>query len=230
MRNIWIVLLILGSIGCQEKNAFAAQFLCGETVVHFKTLNSNKADMTINGKTYVLKQVISASGVKYEHLNNSDTIFWNKGNKAQITLEGTPLPECVELNSTQQQSDTTLKNQKNNNTEKVKNITWQLEELNQSGIIDNSHITLLFGDENQMSGNSGCNRYMGQYNLEGESLNINPHIASTMMACSVDLLMQQEKLFLEVLANMKNFNVDETGALILQGDDGQTLKFRHTMP
>jgi len=44
-------------------------------------------------------------------------------------------------------------------------------------------VTLLFGTDNHISGNGGCNRYGGDYTQSGDSLSIG-HLLSTKMACT----------------------------------------------
>lgn len=108
----------------------------------------------------------------------------------------------------------------------IRNVTWLLEDINNQGIIDNSHITLTFGGDGSLYGRSGCNNYNGGYSLEGENLSINGSMASTMMACTADALMEQERKFLQTLPAAKKATIDGTGALILSGDDGVRLLFR----
>lgn len=108
----------------------------------------------------------------------------------------------------------------------VRHVTWVLEDINNQGIIDNSHITLTFGAEGRLHGRSGCNSYNGGYSLEGETLNIDENMASTMMACIAEGMMEQEQKFLKTLAATNKITMDETGALVLTGNNGERLLFR----
>lgn len=49
--------------------------------------------MTVDGKTYHMKQTISASGARYEAVGDAGTVFWNKGDRAMITIKGRDLPQ-----------------------------------------------------------------------------------------------------------------------------------------
>lgn len=51
--------------------------------------------MKIDGRTYRMRQVVSASGAKYEEIGDSKTVFWSKGNTAHITVQGKAYPEYV---------------------------------------------------------------------------------------------------------------------------------------
>lgn len=99
---------------------------------------------------------------------------------------------------------------------------WQIEDINNEGIIDSSHITLTFGEEGRVYGSAGCNRYNTSYTLTGENLTFG-HGLSTKMACA-EALMNQEMKFLESLHKITHVTLDENGALILTGSEGASLK------
>jgi len=98
---------------------------------------------------------------------------------------------------------------------------WVVEDINNQGIIDNSQATLNFGDEGRVAGKASCNRYFAGYLVEGQTLNIK-QAATTMMACP-EALMKQERRFLDALERIDSFEIDETGALVLTGDDSRIL-------
>lgn len=102
---------------------------------------------------------------------------------------------------------------------------WRLEDLDRKGIIDRSRITLELGADGRLAGHAGCNRYFGTYTLEGARLRIDERIGSTRMACVAESLMYQEQRFFELLPLMHEAVVDETGALILGGAGGSSMKF-----
>jgi len=98
---------------------------------------------------------------------------------------------------------------------------WVLEDINNQGIIDNSRVTLNFGDAGRVAGRASCNRYFAGYSVDGETLNIQ-QAATTMMACP-EALMNQERRFLDALQGAHSFEIDATGALILTGDNSRIL-------
>lgn len=108
----------------------------------------------------------------------------------------------------------------------IRDTKWKLEDMNKAGVIDGSNMTLSFDDEGRLFGNAGCNNYSGSYTLEGENLSVSPHLISTMRACIAESMMQQETNFLQTLPAMKTATIDETGALILSGEDDRSLLFR----
>ena len=62
------------------------------------------AVLTFNGTTYTLTQTIAASGARYSDGQTPETVFWNKGDMAYVTIAGVDLPECRLLDDL---SDTT---------------------------------------------------------------------------------------------------------------------------
>lgn len=102
---------------------------------------------------------------------------------------------------------------------------WRLEDLDRKGIIDRSRITLELGADGRLAGHAGCNRYFGSYTLEGGSLRIDERIGSTRMACVAESMMYQEQRFFELLPLMHEAVVDATGALLLGGAGGVSMKF-----
>lgn len=187
-------------------------YQCGDTLVEFTLLADDKADMRIANVSYAMEQVVTASGAKYENLGNPDVYLWNKGDKATVSIKGEELPECIKTTAT---------------SEKKSDVdVWVLEDMNNAGIIDNSHLTLQFGADGRVSGSSGCNRYTGNYTREGNTLGIDKNMAVTRRACHAESLGQQENKFLETLSSMTSSTIDETGALILSNDAGGRLLFR----
>ncbi|GGO55105.1 Heat shock protein HslJ [Roseovarius pacificus] len=92
---------------------------------------------------------------------------------------------------------------------------WRIEDVAGQGIIDASNITILFDRNERVSGSTGCNRFMGGYELTGEGLNLG-QMGATMMACP-EALMKQEQRVLDALQQVRRFDIDDTGALVLIG-------------
>lgn len=101
---------------------------------------------------------------------------------------------------------------------------WMVEDLNGGGVIDNSHITLNFGEDGRLAGRAGCNSYSASYELEFETLTFGAAM-STRMACA-PALMNQESRFFGLLETVERYEFDSTGALILHGSDGGTILAR----
>ncbi len=102
---------------------------------------------------------------------------------------------------------------------------WVIEDIAGRGVIDSSNASLVFLAEGALAGNSSCNRIVGSYeNKGGQSLTLEA-VGTTMMACP-EALMNQERSLLELLPNVKSFDFDKTGALILSTSDNKTITAR----
>lgn len=101
---------------------------------------------------------------------------------------------------------------------------WTVEDIGDRGIVDNSHVTLLFGPDGRLSGNASCNRLIATYSVKGAALTISPG-GLTMMACP-PALMEQERRFVDLLKDVRSFQIDGTGALLLETASGLKITAR----
>ncbi|MFD2738710.1 META domain-containing protein [Sulfitobacter aestuarii] len=101
---------------------------------------------------------------------------------------------------------------------------WVIEDIAAGGVIDNSQPSLLFQEDGSLAGSTGCNRILGQYALDGQTLTIEP-AGTTMMACP-PALMNQERKLLDLLPMITTAQIDETGALRLGGAEGIAITAR----
>lgn len=101
---------------------------------------------------------------------------------------------------------------------------WAVEDIAGGGIIDRSRVTLAFGADGRVSGRASCNTYSAQYTLSGEALTVS-HAATTLMAC-IPPLEEQERRFLDVLRDVRRFELTDTGALVLYAGDGRSVTAR----
>ncbi|EGV19920.1 META domain-containing protein [Thiocapsa marina] len=136
------------------------------------------------------------------------------------TMSGMPHPATVEIRL----DDRRLEGCGGDPATFLQGPEWVVEDIGGGGIIDRSRVTLNFGADGRLWGRASCNTYQGEYRLTGESLTV-ALSATTMMACA-PALMDQERKVLDLLARIRAFEVDPTGALILETDDGRTLSAR----
>ncbi len=101
---------------------------------------------------------------------------------------------------------------------------WQVQTIDGETVIDESRITLHFTDDGKVHGRTGCNLYNGGYQMTGEGLTIDA-LSQTRMACAPSV-MKQEQAVLDILRSTRRFQIDASGALVLEGTDNQTLKAR----
>ena len=90
-------------------------------------------------------------------------------------------------------------------------------------LLPGSHITLSLRTEGRVSGSASLNRYSGAYTLspDGTIEWAKPGFVTTRMAGPVEL-MNQESLFLELLAKTTKLRQDASGA-VLQTEDGSIV-------
>ncbi len=91
-----------------------------------------------------------------------------------------------------------------------------------SSLLADTEITLMFGEDGQVTGSAGCNGYFGGYTVDGENLTIGP-LGATMMACGEpEGVMAQETDYLAMLDSVATYSI--TGdTLTLLDANGQTL-------
>ena len=139
-------------------------------------------------------------------------------------LLGLLLVACGETGSTSSESKTMTER-----TDPLIGTSWWVEDISGGGVIDRSRATVEFVEPGQVAGSSSCNRYMGGYERDGESLNFG-NLAGTKMACP-EALMNQERLFFEALAQVVAWRIDpQTELLHLVNEKGDTVIRASRMP
>jgi heat shock protein HslJ len=99
--------------------------------------------------------------------------------------------------------------------------SWWVEDIAGKGVIDMSHTTIEFGGDDNVSGDTGCNRYFGSVEIQASELAFGP-LAGTRKACAA-ALMDQEQKFFEAMANVTGWELAETGLLHLLDQTGTSL-------
>lgn len=97
--------------------------------------------------------------------------------------------------------------------------TWQVEDIDGGGIIDRSMVTIQFDDSGRIAGSTGCNRYFGMVEIEGERFSVSGS-GSTRRAC-VPVLMQQEQRFLAALRDARTFRLEDDTWMVLADEAGK---------
>ena len=88
----------------------------------------------------------------------------------------------------------------------------------------NTTITACFEDGN-ITGNSGCNNYFGDYTVNGNEINMSNVLGSTRMTCEPEEKMQQEYQYLEMFGNVTTYTIEEN-QLTLSTEDNRTLVYQ----
>lgn len=84
---------------------------------------------------------------------------------------------------------------------------WELDELNGQDAIRGLLVSMKFGDEDQLTGTGGCNRFVGSWEHTGFRTMTLSAGGSTMMACDEDI-MAQEQAFFQALENTARYERD----------------------
>jgi len=188
--------------------AFPSTFLCGDLRMTLDFLGE-KARLTVGQTEWDMRQTRTASGARFEAVNDPATWFWNKGQGGILSIQGREYPECREASVSGAD---------------VRGVEWIVEDVNGGGIIDRSRATLVFGPDGRLSGRGSCNGYTGQYAMTADSVTVSG-IASTTMSCAPSL-MAQEARFLEALRDVKRFQIRADGALVLHTEDRRSIRAR----
>ena len=89
---------------------------------------------------------------------------------------------------------------------------WQVTSYNNGkqavvSLLNGSEISLNFGTDGQVNGNSGCNTYSGGYQASGSALKVGP-LVSTQKACDQPAgVMEQEQQYLAALQNSATYEI-----------------------
>lgn len=76
------------------------------------------------------------------------------------------------------------------------------------GLIEGTEVTILFGDNSELSGSAGCNQFIGGYTVDGNTIQIG-QLGSTMRFCpEPEGVMEQEQAFLAALQSAATFTVE----------------------
>ena len=106
--------------------------------------------------------------------------------------------------------------------------SWVLSTLTVDGVeapaVPAATSTLVFGPDGEVSGSTGCNRFIGEWEQDASALTISV-AGSTMAACAAPELSEQEQLLLEALAQTGSARQAEETLELLDGDGTVLLSY-----
>ena len=107
-------------------------------------------------------------------------------------------------------------------TQNLAGTQWKLTALNgKPPFAAGNPVVLNFDSSNQISGNSGCNSYGGEYTASGNTLSLSK-VFSTLMACADQSVNDQEAAFHLALGKVVSFEISN-GQLNLKDAGGIVL-------
>jgi putative lipoprotein len=107
----------------------------------------------------------------------------------------------------------------------LKGGVWIVEDINRTGIIDNSRLTLTFGADGRVSGSTNCNGFSGTYTVDGAKLTLGA-LMMTRRACLAEALSRQEQKYTDALDGELSWTITDDGALELTGAEGRRVLLR----
>lgn len=100
--------------------------------------------------------------------------------------------------------------------------TWNVHSVDEYPVVEKNTPKIQFSDGGKVSGATGCNRFTGNYKIQGNILKFGP-LAMTKRAC-VPNLNDQERFFTAILNEVDSFAFNEVGQLVLIAPNGRFLK------
>ncbi|MDR2780293.1 MAG: META domain-containing protein [Synergistaceae bacterium] len=167
--------------------------------------------VTADGGNYALRQVITASGAKYEAPGDPETYFWSKGAAATLCLRGKDykgydywLPSG-EIWLAGQSMPT--------------GIEWKAVGIDGTDVIAGSAVTVTFGADGKVSGSASVNNYTAPWLAYGDRIIISNGV-STRKAGTPEM-MEQEDRFLKFLPEVVRFVLHKGGLRLISRDGGE---------
>jgi len=154
--------------------------------------------------------------IRYRTQSNGETItITTQAIRCTDTMTGMPHPMSVTL----QVGERTMMGCGGAPASLLLGPEWIVEEIDGSGVIADSNVTLIFAEDGSVSGRASCNHYTANWALSGEGLRFTQGV-STRMACAAPL-MDQEARFLQRLTDVERFTFSADNALVLEGRNGR---------
>jgi len=119
--------------------------------------------------------------------------------------------------------------------QRLEAVDWQLQQFRvddaMQSAADSERPAVLRFDDGRLSGSAGCNRLMGAYYSDDETLRFEPHTAATMMACP-PALMAQEQAVIAAFDLAARYRIKGQRLVIADAQGTPLLKLsqRDTMP
>jgi heat shock protein HslJ len=93
-----------------------------------------------------------------------------------------------------------------------------------ASLVADTVITATFGEDGPLFGSGGCNRYRGQFTVDGARITIGP-LATTRMACPGPV-MEQEAQYLAALGRATTWRIDGDTLELRDADGALQVSFR----
>lgn len=182
----------------------------GIITYHFGVEN---AQIDVDGETYNLQRVVSASGSRYTN-EDETVVYWEHDGEATIEIDGNVayhIPELVRMDDTKL-SEKTEEILLTNGSWMWTSTTYVDGTMVQPD--DPSMFVATFTTDGKFSTTSDCNNALGSYTIDGDMLYFGP-LASTLMFC----MDSQEAEYFQMLDQVQTYVITEGGDLVLVLED-----------
>lgn len=95
---------------------------------------------------------------------------------------------------------------------------WRVDSLGEAGVVVEAVITLNFGDDGRVVGETGCNSFNGPYDTDGDAISIGP-LAVTRAACPDPARAAMEAAYLVALDGAERYSIDEHVLTLFGAED-----------
>jgi heat shock protein HslJ len=109
-------------------------------------------------------------------------------------------------------------------------VTWVATNFNNGneavvGVLEDTELTLVFGEDGSLSGTAGCNNLMSGYTVSGNEITIEPAASTRMMCAEPAGIMEQEAAFLMALQTAATFTIQGDVLEMRTADDAMVGRF-----
>jgi len=178
---------------------------CSNYVLLRETESDDEIILTADDVNYRMRRAVSASGAKYEAVDDSSTVFWSKGSFATLTIGGELYPGYelwlpfggIWVPGEGVPTD----------------VLWRVKSIDGVDVIDGSNVTLTFGTAGRLHGAASVNNYTAAWMSAGNRLLISTAAVTRMLGS--EELMRQEDSFLKLLAGVTYFKPLREGLALL---------------
>ena len=172
--------------------------------LYFKSNNYTRTGLTI---------VLNADSTYYKNFPQVAVNIWFNHTQKPYMFLTTNLPDDLSKHLTA--------------ADKRLSGTWQLTYISGRRIAfeglypDNKPMIKIMADSNMVAGNTSCNSFNGQINIDGNKIDFNGPMAMTMMACPGE----GEAAFLEVLKKIDSYAIEDD-VLSLSGNEIELMRLK----
>lgn len=106
---------------------------------------------------------------------------------------------------------------------RLRGTSWRLVTLDGAAPVQYTNPLLLFEPDGSVSGRAGCNAFgTGYFSVRRTTIHI-PGMFSTLMACSPNEVMQQERAYMNALRDASRYQLSDDRLVITTHDDKQLV-------